>query len=95
MANTLKKIDENLYEDQNGNLYQDETIGRFRVYNRTKTDKYGWESWRLFASSSSLKVANEVKAEEIADNVGKAWEDYIEYKVVDFSGEKTYKQLLY
>jgi len=92
---TFKRIEEGLYEDQNGDLYHDETIARYRVAKRIKTDKYGWEDWKLFASSSSLKVSNEVKDNEIKDNIGEIWEDYIEYKVVDFGGETTVKRLVY
>ena len=92
---TFTEIENGFYRDENGDLYHDETIGRYRVAQRIELPNKGWQNWTLFASSSSLKVANEVMQKENEECIGMAWEGYVEFKVFDFGGEITVKRLAY
>ena len=92
---TFTEIENGFYKDENGDLYHDETIGRYRVAQRIELPNKGWQNWTLFASPSSLKVANEVMQKENEECIGMAWEGYVEFKVFDFGGEITVKRLAY
>ena len=85
----MREIEDGLFEDDNGNQFYEETILRFRVYEKfvgegMRPD----ENWRLKFSSTSLENANKCMEDQISDNKGEVWENHIIYKVID-NGEET------
>ena len=85
----MKEIENGLFEDDNGNLYYEETIMRFRVYEKFIGEGgRPNEEWRLKFSSTSLKGANEDKQNLISGDSGKVWAKSFIYKVID-NGEET------
>ncbi len=89
MDNTLKKIDDGLWEDPVGNHYYEETVLRYRVFEIDRDRAKA--GWGLYSSHTTKDAAEKQKAIcEREDN--KHWCDY---KVVDAGEETTIKRLVY
>ena len=89
MENTLKKIDDGLWEDPVGNHYYEETVLRYRVFEKDRDRAKA--GWGLYSSHTTKEDAEKQKAIcEREDN--KHWCDY---KVVDAGEETTIKRLVY
>ena len=87
MENTLRKIDDDLWMDGEGNYYYEETILRYRVYTKDKRDG---AKWRLYTSHNKEENAK-MKAKFYDNYEG----EYCYYKVVDAGEETTIKRLVY
>ena len=89
MDNTLRKIDDGLWEDPVGNHYYEETVLRYRVFEIDRDRAKA--GWGLYSSHTTKDAAEKQKAIcEREDN--KHWCDY---KVVDAGEETTIKRLVY
>lgn len=88
MENTLRKIDDDLWMDDEGNHYYEETILRYRVYTKSKTRDGA--KWRLYTSHNKEKNAK-MRAKFYDNYEG----EYCYYKVVDAGEETTIKRLVY
>tara|TARA_R110000824_G_scaffold331651_1_gene518288 strand:+ start:578 stop:856 length:279 start_codon:yes stop_codon:yes gene_type:complete len=85
----MREIENGLFEDENGNQYYEETVLRFRVYEKfVGENSRPDEDWRLKFSSTSLKGANECKQNQISGDAGEVWAKSFIYKVID-NGEET------
>ncbi len=88
MDNTLKKIDDGLWEDPVGNHYYEETVLRYRVFEIDRDRAKA--GWGLYSSHTTKDGAEKQKA--ICEREDGRWCDY---KVVDAGEETTIKRLVY